>query len=178
MFKKSIAILLGIVFLSATGVAAEIKVGFVDLLEVIQRSEAGKTAFEELSKEVMDIRKEAERQQQEVEAMRDELQKQSLVLSQEAKADKELEFKRKVRDFQDTYQSYQRQVKEKEEKYREPIITEIFELLQDYGKKNGYTMIMDKKGSGLTYIDESMEITEQIIVEFNKHWRSVKKDAN
>ena len=177
MIKKVSVMFLGLMLFTAAAAAAEIKIGVVDILEVIQRSEAGRKAFDSLSSEFKDMKDELDKQQKGIEALREELQKQSLVLSQEAKADKELEFKRKLRDFQDMYQTYQRKMQVKEQEYREPIVTQIFELLQGYGKEHGFTMIMDKKNSGLTYIADGLEITEDVILEFNKHWRNLKKDA-
>lgn len=162
---------LALLMATAVTAAAEVKIGIVDILEVMQRSEPGRAGMEKLTAEFKDMQDDLETQKKELELLREELEKQSLVLSQEAKADKELDFKRKLRDFQDMFQVYQRKMKAKEQELRQPIITELYELLQVFGKKHGYTMIMDKKGSGLTYIDDSLEVTEEVIVEFNKAWR-------
>jgi outer membrane protein len=50
----------------------------------------------------------------------------------------------------------------------EPILKELHAILADYGKKNGYTLILEntRKGlssrSGLLYADEALDISDQI----------------
>ena len=44
-------------------------------------------------------------------------------------------------------------------------------MVQDYGKKNGYTAIFDKQASGLVYQQDSVDLTNAIIAELNKAMR-------
>ena len=116
-----------------------------------------------------------DQQKQEIENIQQELQKQEYVLSQEAKEDKQLAYKRKVRDFQDMYRSYQRKIKQEEQKLSEPVIKLVVEVITEYGKKQGYTTITDAQASGLIYADEKVDLTEEITVEVNKAWRTKNK---
>ena len=99
--------------------AVELKFGYIDLKEVIAKSEPGAKAMKELKQKFEGMKNELDKQKKEIDALQASLQKQSLVLSQDAKMDKELEFKRKVRDFQDMYQNYQLRMKQ-DEQHLEP----------------------------------------------------------
>lgn len=151
--------------------SAEMKIGFIDMKAVIAKSEAGSKAMEKLKVEFKDMKENLDAQKKSLDALKDELQKQSMMLSQEAKQDKEAQYKRKVRDFQDMGQNYQRKLQQEEQTLSKPIIEKLLEIIKDYGKKNGFTAIFDKQASGLLFHQESVDVTDPIISELNKAMR-------
>ena len=159
------------VLLAGPALAADLKIAVVDLQEVLEKSDPGQKAISQLKDDFKGMKEELDEKKSTVDELRQQIQKQSLVLSQEAQIDKETEYKQKVRDFQSLYQSYQKKMKLKEQKLRQPIIEELVEVIRDYGQRNNYTMVMDKKNSGVVYNADSIEITNKIIVELNKAWR-------
>lgn len=159
------------VLLAGPALAADLKIAVVDLQEVLEKSDPGQKAISQLQDDFKGMKEELDEKKSKVDELRQQIQKQSLVLSQEAQIDKETEYKQKVRDFQSLYQSYQKKMKLKEQKLRQPIIEELVKVIRDYGQRNNYTMVMDKKNSGVVYNADSIEITSKIIVELNKAWR-------
>ncbi len=159
-----------VLFTCATA-SAEVKIGFVDMKMVIAKSEAGSKAMDSLKSQFKDMKDNLDSQKKSLDALKEELQKQSMMLSQEAKLDKEQQYKRKVRDFQDSGQNYQRKLQQAEQNLSKPIIDKLIEVMQAYGKKNGYTAILDKQGAGLVYFDESTDLTNDIIADLNKAMR-------
>lgn len=151
--------------------AAETKIGFVDMKTIIAKSEPGAKAMEQLKAQFKDMKDNLDAQKKSLDALKDELQKQSMMLSQEAKLDKETQYKRKVRDFQDMGQSYQRKLQQAEQSLSKPIIDNLLTVIEAYGKKNGYTAIFDKQASGVIFGQESADITSAIIAELNKVMR-------
>lgn len=166
-FLLSIATLL---CLGSTAWAAE-KIAFVDMKAVIAKSEAGAKAMESLKAKFKDMKDNLDAQKKTLDQMKDELQKQSMMLSQEAKLDKETQYRRKIRDFQDMGQNYQRKLQQAEHDLSKPIIEKLLQVLQEYGKKNNYTAIFDKQGSGIMYYDPNTDITNAIIAELNRAMR-------
>jgi outer membrane protein len=163
------------VFLASPVMAADMKIAVVDLQEVLEKSEPGQEAIAQLQKDFKGMKKELDEKKSKVDQLREQIQKQSLVLSQEAQIDKETEYKQKVRDFQSLYQSYQKKMKLKEQKLREPIINELVNIIRNYGEEHDYTLVMDKQNSGVIYNSDSIEVTSTIIVELNKAWRQKEK---
>lgn len=168
---------LGLLFLfSSVAVGQEpMKIGVINVQEILKKSEPGQEATEEMREEFEGKKQDLDKQKAEIEQMREDLQKQSLVLSQQAKLDKELEFKRKVRDFQDSMQNFQRQAKVEEGRLSKPIIEIIVQVVNDYGEKNEYDLILDGTAAGVMYVNEPVNLTNQVIVEVNKAWREKKK---
>lgn len=149
-------------------------VAVVDVPKIIRECEAGKAAREKLKSNFQGVKEDLERQKAEINKLREELQKQSLVLSQEAKLDKEVEFKRKVRDYQDSMQSFRRKFKTEEKRASQPVVKLIVAEIQKYGKDKGYAMIIDGKAGGIMYADDKVNITNEIIVQVNRAWRASK----
>ncbi|SDN67104.1 periplasmic chaperone for outer membrane proteins Skp [Desulfonauticus submarinus] len=169
--KKLLCLLVGLILFWAGVAMAATKIGVVDMQKVISQSEPGQQALAKLKKKTKGMKADLDKQKKELQALREELQKQALVLSQEAKQDKELEFRKKVRDYQDTWQAYQRKIKLEEQKLSRPIIQLLAEVIKNYAKKNGYTAIWDMRASGLLYANEKVNITNEIMAELNKAWK-------
>lgn len=150
---------------------AETKIGFVDMKAVIAKSEPGAKAMESLKSQFKDMKDNLDAQKKSLDSLKDELQKQAMMLSQDAKMEKETQYKRKVRDFQDMGQNYQRKLQQAEQNLSKPIIEKLLTILQEYGKKNGYTAIFDKQGSAIMYHEAGADVTPEIIAELNKAMR-------
>lgn len=161
-------------FFSASALAAQDKIGIINMQKVIAVCEPGQKAMEELKDKFKDLKADLDKQKKAIETMQNDLPKQSMMLSQEAKQDKEIQFKRKVRDFQDMSQNYQRKMKADEERLSKPILQKLIDVIQNYGKSNGYTAILDTQTSGLLYADEAIDLTDKITVEMNRAWRKGK----
>ncbi|MDK2955329.1 MAG: outer membrane protein [Desulfovibrionales bacterium] len=176
---RNLLLLAMILFLAApqAAFAQDVKIGVLSMQEVFRKSEAGVAAMDQLKGKFEDMKSDLEKRQQELQKMREDLQKQALVLSLEAKQDKELEFKRKVRYYQDLEKTYKTKMDGEQDRLSKPIFDALLDIIEDYGKKNNYTVILDKNSqfSGLIYIDNSIDITNQIIVELNRVWRAKAK---
>ncbi|HDQ41006.1 MAG TPA: OmpH family outer membrane protein [Desulfonatronum sp.] len=167
------ALIIAVLLLPVTA-WAQTKIGVVEMQVVIAESEPGAKAMAELRGRFETMKTELDKQNETITALRDELQRQSMVLSQEAKQDKELEYRRLVRDFQDQFQAFQTKMKAEEDRLSEPILELLIDVIQEYGKNNAFTMIIDGTSAGLLYADDAVIITETIKQELNKAWSEKK----
>jgi outer membrane protein len=143
-----------------------IKIGILDLQKVLNECEAGKKAKTDLEALIKSKESVIEEKGMEIEKLKSELQKQVSVLSAEARKSKEDELERLVRDYQRTVQDSQAEVKKKEGELTEAIIRGVHELVDDIGKKEGYTVIIEK--SLALYINKDLDITDSVIKRYNK----------
>ncbi len=165
--------LLLLVFIIFSGpVPALGKMAYVEVQRVLETSEPGKKALGQLTKRFEDMRAELDQERANLEKMREELQKQSLVLSQEAQEDLESELRTKVQEFQEMFQAYQARMQQEEQDLSEPIIDLLFDVINEYGEKNDYQVIFDAQGSGLIYASDALNITDKLIEEVNKAWEA------
>jgi len=173
--KKIIFSTLIVTLLAVPALAAQ-KIGTVNLQKVMTASEPAQEAMAELQSKSTSIQEKLEAKKQEVQSLREDMEKQKMVMSQEAKIDKEMELKRKIRDLQDEARAFQRQIKREQNNLTEPILEILQEVIEDYGQKHDYSLIIDTQNSGLLFAKESMDITDKIIVDLNKAWRAAQKD--
>ena len=171
---KNIRILLLAMLLISSAVAAEaapqgqIKIGTVSIQDVLAQSKAGKAAQQKLQAKADEYQAKFRKQQQEVEAMRQDIQKKGSALSDAARDEKERDYQKKMRDLQAKTEDARFEMQQMEKELMEPILKELQVILADYGKKNGYTIILEntRKGllsrNGLLYADQALDITEQV----------------
>ncbi|PIE69331.1 MAG: molecular chaperone Skp [Deltaproteobacteria bacterium] len=173
--RQTIMMICCMLLFTSSALAASSKIGVVNMQKIIATSEPGQAAMKTLQDKFKDEKVKMDKQKEAIQTLQQELQKQEYVLSQEAKEDKQLAYKRKVRDFQDMYRSLQRKIKIEEQKLSEPVIKLVVDVITTYGKKQGYTTISDAQASGLIYVDPKADLTETILVEVNRAWRASKK---
>ncbi|MBG0777092.1 MAG: OmpH family outer membrane protein [Desulfovibrionaceae bacterium] len=173
--RNIMLMILALLILLPSTAMAETKFAVIDMETVIRTCEPGQKALDTLKQRFQTMKADLDKEQGEIQAMREELNKQSLVLSAEAKQDKEIEFKRRVRDYQDMLQNYQRKIKTEESRLSKPIVEMVVKAIKEYGKANGYTAIVDAHNSGIVYFSEAADITKLIIVEINRNTRAGKK---
>ncbi|MGM0645813.1 MAG: OmpH family outer membrane protein [Thermodesulfobacteriota bacterium] len=158
-----------------SGIASDLKIGIVDMQKIVEKSDPGEKAMEQLKDELNDMQSKLETKKSELDELNEALEKQSVMLSEEAQSDKEQEFKTKIQEFQQLRQSYQEKAQAKEQELSGPIVQKLAEVIDSYGEENDYSFIIDKRNSGLVYGEDSLEITEEIMDEFNKAWSQEQK---
>ncbi len=148
--------------------AGEIKIGYINLGKTLD--EYKKTEESEKSLEEKLDKKEKERKKlvDEIRKLKDEM----VLLSDKGKEEKQPVIDEKIKNLQEFDTELRGELQqERDEKLRE-IMSEIDKVIQDYGKKHGYTVILGDRM--LVYGDESVEITREIIDILNKKYK--KKD--
>src|SRR4030042_2010066 len=96
--------------LAATGLcaavaSAEMKFGYIDSEEIFQKFEGTKEAQERFNREVAKWEQAASEQQKEITELKEQLEKQSLLLSSERKKELETQLQEKVAVYQKFVQS-------------------------------------------------------------------------
>ncbi len=159
------AILAGIVAvcIAATSVcAADLKLGYIDMQRALNGSDAGKEAKEQLATKVKKYQDEINVKQEDLKKLKDELEKQGMLLSDSARATKEKDYQNKLKDFQRFTKDAQDELQGKDEEFTRKILEGMEKIIKEYGRKNGYTFILVKSESML-FADEKVDLTEEIL---------------
>jgi len=165
--KKLFLILCMCIILPVSAQAEEaLKIGILDLQRVLNECDEGTKAKTDLEALIKSKESEIEGKGVKIEKLKSELQKQASVLSSEAKKTKEEELEKLLRDYQRIVQDSQAEVKKKEAELTEAIIRGVHDLVDNMGKKEGYTVIIEKTLS--LYANEDLDITDDVIKRYNK----------
>lgn len=163
-------------FVSTLAAAAgPAKIGVIDMAEVYKNSEPGQAAMHQIKTKFDGMNVELEKKKKDVARLQEELEKQGMALSLEARQDKDLDLKRKMRDFNDTAQAYQQKLQLEEGRLNEPIIKLLQDVVRDFGSKHGFTLILEKSsrfGSSILYNEPASDVTSLVRDDFNKAWKA------
>jgi outer membrane protein len=142
------------------------KLGYVDLQKVLNLSNAGKTAKEQLSEKVKKYQDEINKKQEDLKKLKDTLEKQGTILSEKARNDKEKEYQQNLKEFQRLTKDAQEELQAKDEELTRHILGDIEKVVQDYGRRNGYTFIFVRNESML-FANDNADLTDEILKIFN-----------
>lgn len=145
---------------------AEAKIGVMNVQKVINLSDAGKLAKTRFEGRMKELQEKFKTEEESLKNLQKEIEKKSSVWSEQKKQEKAREFQKMRREFQAKTEDARFELKQLQEKELEPILKALEGVVKSYGKKNGYTMILDIK-SGVIYFEESAEISEEITKELN-----------
>jgi outer membrane protein len=165
---KRIACLVVVFLLFAGQYAyAEVKIGVVDLMRALNESDAGKKAKTDLEALIKTKQVKLDAKGKEIEKLKSEVEKQSSVLSAEAKKSKEDELERMLRDYQRLVSDSQAEVKKKESEVTGEIVKEIRTIVDKMAEEGGYTMIVENAEGLVLYSKKELDLTDTVIKRYN-----------
>lgn len=165
--KRVVSIILYVLLLGGLAYSADLKIGYVDLQKALNESEGGKKAKNELEGVIKSKQVLIDEKGKDIERLKEELGKQSSVLSADALKSKQNELDRKMRDYQRYVQDAQDEVKKKEFELTKEILLELKGIVDDIGKNEKYLIILEKAEGVVLYADTAIDITERVIKRYN-----------
>lgn len=169
--KKNIGITICFVLLlmASLSIASEgNRVVYVDLQEALNSADSGKKAKEVFKVEVDRIQKDLDKKQGELKAMKEELEKRALLLSEETRVKKEQEYQEKLKKFQRFYQDAQDELKSKDAQLTRNIIIDLRKVITKLGQEKGYAMILERTESNVLYAPKENDITSEVVKRLNE----------
>lgn len=151
--------------------ARELKIGYIHsqkiLAEFQESIEAQRTLDEEQRKWV----EEAQKKENAIKALEDEVENQSLLLSEEKKAEKLAEIQTKYMEYQrfqqeiwgETGKLYQRN-----KELTQPIIDKVNTVINKLGKDGDYDLIFDAAVGNIVYAKDEFDMTQLVLDDLNK----------
>jgi outer membrane protein len=149
----------------AAGAAQVNKVGVVDIQQVLNQSQRGTGFKQKLESERAARQRELDAKQQELTTLQAEYEKQAPLLSEAAKREKQEALQRRLRDARRILDDVNRDFEKKVRDAEAEVTREILVVVQEYGKDQGYSMIMEK--STLLYTGQAVDITPDIIKRYD-----------
>ena len=144
-----------------------LKIGYVDLQRALNESESGRKAKEDFKVQVDKLQAQLKRQKDEIDSLKDQLEKKSVVMKEEERANLEDEYRRKLRDFERNYKDSQADLQKKDNELTGAIIKDLQEVIRDYGEREGYTLILEATSSAVLYGTKSADLTDDVMKLYN-----------
>jgi len=161
-------LLTGAFFAASSAFAEDIKIATVDMQKAIQTVEAGKKAKAQLEKDFNSKKKDLEAEENHIRKMFEEFKKQSLVMSDEARAKKQAELQERGLKFEELKQRSTLDLQQKEQELTRPLIVKLRTVISEMAKQKGYALILEKNENNVLYSLDKDDLTDDVISTFNK----------
>lgn len=151
--------------------AAELKIAHVDSKLIFEKYGDTKKAQKQYDQQVQKWEQEAANKQKALMEMKDRLDKQSLMLSDEKKKELEADFLKKKSEYEQFVQKVYGKEGElfaKNEEFSGPIITKIKKTIQDVANQEGYDMVLDRAAGAVVFWKKENDLSQKVIDMLNK----------
>lgn len=155
-----------LLLLASAATAAELKVGVMNVQEILVKSTSGKAAKVKFDDKMKELQGRFKVEEEELIGMQKDIEKKSSAWSEATKQEKILEFQKKRRDLKAKTEDARFELKGLQDKELAPILKALEKVVVTYGEANGFTMILDSQ-NGVIFFNESVNITDKIIVELD-----------
>jgi len=165
MSGKKLSVVTGMILLGWFGsvLAADLKIAYVDIQKAVNDSNAGKEAKKAITKDVEKFQRLVADKQKELQTLKESLDKQILMLTPDARANKEKEYQNKLREFQRWGEDTQNEVNQKRTEMERNISAALMKVIQKIGADEGYTVILERNENIVLFASKSIDITDRVI---------------
>ena len=170
MKKSWINVVIGSIILS-TFVFADVKIGYIDSNEIMTKFEEVRQVQVSLEKEQRKLQAEMENLIQQLDSLKQEYDRQRLLMSDSRRQEKEQELLRseqQIQKFQMDKFGPEGEIYRKQNQLLKPVLAKVDEAIQAVGKRQQYDYIMDAVGGAIVYALDSNNLTEDVIEELRK----------
>lgn len=151
---------------SGLAMAADMKLAYVDMQKAIQSTSAGKKAKTQLEGEFNRKKKELSKLEEDIKKMQEDFKKKEMVLSDDIKAQKQQELQREMLKYRELVGQNQLALQKKERDLTLPILKKLRDIIADIGKKEGYTMVLEKSEQSVLWAQKDADITDKVVKAF------------
>jgi len=155
----------------ALGHAADLKIAHVDSKLIFDKYSETKKAQKEYDKQVQKWEQDVADKQKELMEMKERLEKQSLMLSDEKKKDLQADILKReteYRQFVEKVYGKNGELLNKNEEFSGPIIQKIKKTVQDVANQEGYDLVLDRAAGAVVFWKKDNDLTQKVIDILNK----------
>ncbi len=168
VFRLFLGMLILFVFQYNVLAAEQYKIRVVDMQKFQTKSKSFQRAAATLREKLNTKQKRLDEEKRKIIKMEEEIQKQSMVLSLDAREDKTRELAKKKRYYKYLFEDFKQDVKNAEIEATRRVSKELEKVVQGIADKEGYMFIFEKRTIGLIYYDDSLDITDQVIKAYDE----------
>ncbi len=158
---------------AGSGWAADaFKMGVVDPQAVLEKSKAGRKALDGLKEHATARQKLLSKDEEELKGLENQLKAQEGGMSEAHKREKQAQFRTKIQDYQKRVQDFNQELAVKQKELVDDYMKRIQTATKAVAERSGVSLVVDR-GSDATikiviYNKETIDLTEQVIKEFDK----------
>ena len=164
--KRVCLIVLAFALAFTATAAAEARIAFVNSEVILQEYKAVQGAMETFNREVQSWQDELQQKKTRLDTLQRELEQQSLMLSDERRQEKELEYQRQLTEFEQFKESIWSSdglIEQRNEELLRPIISKVQQVVEQVATEEGWDLVLDAADSNVLYGDPEFDLTQKVL---------------
>jgi outer membrane protein len=147
------------------------KVGVINILGALISTKDGQKAAAELESKATPKRKELEGKQNEINSLKDQLQKGANTLSDASKQSLYREIDTKTKSLNRSVEDAEAEFNQDQQKVLQQLGQKMMVVIDKYARDNGYAMILDvsAQNTPVLYASNTIDVTKEIIELYDKN---------
>jgi outer membrane protein len=147
---------------------AGVRIGYVDFTRALNQVSDGKEAKKRLRGEFKEKQDRLNNLQSELTKMKEEIERDRVILSTEELQTKEGLYRQKLMDVQRRFADFRREMSEREAHLTKEILGRLRKTVQSIGERDGYSLILEKSQELVIYTPAAEDLTDIVIKEYNR----------
>ncbi len=143
-------------------------VGLVDIQKVITNIKEGKGVQKTLEKSFNDKKAILKRDEDKIKKAQADYKKQSMVLAEAARMNKERELQEMMMSLQNKTMEYQREIQKMEADLKKPLLEKLRPIIDEVSKANAVAMTFELSAAPIVYAEAKKDLTEEVIKAYDK----------
>ena len=147
---------------------AQVLVGLVDIQKIITTIKEGKNVQKALEKSFNDKKTMLKKDEDKIKKAQEDYKKQSMVLAEAARANKEREMQEMMMKLQNKTMEYQREIQKMEQDMKKPILDKLRPIIDEVSKANKVAMTFELSAAPIVYAESKTDLTDEVIKAYDK----------
>ena len=143
----------------------ELKFAYVDVQRALNECDAGKRAKADFQGKVTTLEGRLQRQQNEVQALKDEMEKKGMLMNGDQRQALQDQYMEKLKNFERDYKDSKDELQAKDQEITAKIVHDLAQVIRTIGERDSYTMVFEK--GSILWGAASIDITDQVIRNYN-----------
>jgi len=171
VFKSVIGSIGGLLILAAVvingqAIAADTKIGVIDMKKVLSTSSAGQKAQGIIEEKMKSLQGTFKKEETDLLAMQKEMEKKGSAWTDAVKKEKATAFQKKRNELAVKQEDANNEMKKLREQHVNPILKKLEEIVEKVAKNEGYSLILPR--NVVLYTSETADISDKVTAELNK----------
>lgn len=138
------------------------RIGVVDMEAIVTDSDPARAAVAEMESKYSTEKANLEKQNENLQKQAEELK------NPKVSEQKKVDFLKARQKLDQDMRNYMRKVEQDELKFRQDLVTMVFNAAYEVARAKGYNFVVDINGGGVLYADRSMDLTPDVMAEVNR----------
>jgi len=154
-----------------TGVAADLKIGFIDSERIFSEYAGTREAQQSFNREVQELTKTAKEKKTEIDDLQRKLDSQGPMLSEAKRDEQNQVLQKKIADYDAFVQKNwgpQGSVSKLNEQFLKPIVDRVHKIVTTFGSDEGYSIILDAADGNIIFGDRTLDLTDRVLEQLKK----------